>query len=267
MNILITSGSTNHFIDNVNFISHISDGQLGANIGEEFSKYPEVEKIFYICGRNSTYPWQHLSANDSKFFLEEWSDKIVKYVVDDVEEIETVLNEIVKTHEISAFIQMMSIANYSESLLHHVSNKKDAVALIEKIAKDFSIPVSFGEMNLEGLEKNSDSERITSGHKRLFIEQKPTKKILKEIKHLTKIPVTISSKFEYNISEEEMVSIGTRSLQKNKSDMVIAVNINEKKENENETSYLIHKEEKYQRFDRRYELVEMVVEKVFNELK
>lgn len=265
MNILITSGSTNHFIDNTNFISHVSDGALGANIGEEFSKYPEVERIFYICGKNSAYPWQHLSPNDSKFFLDAWSDKISIYPISDAEEILEIVEGITAKHEISAFIQLMSIANYAESKLYHLSTTEDAVQLIEKIAKDFDVTCSVEQT--EPASYGLSEKDVTSGYKRLFIEQKPTKKILKSIADMCAIPVTISSKMGYELSEEELVRRAHESLSKNKTAAVIAVNLNENQKEREDVIYIIQRDGSYQRIETSDLVAETMVEYVLQHAK
>ena len=54
MKILITSGGTTEYIDDVRVLTNISTGKLGAVMAEEFLK--NGHDVFFIHGRNSTLP-------------------------------------------------------------------------------------------------------------------------------------------------------------------------------------------------------------------
>lgn len=56
MNILITSGGTREYIDEVRVLTNISTGKLGAQIADFFRMSPKVENIFYLCSKNSILP-------------------------------------------------------------------------------------------------------------------------------------------------------------------------------------------------------------------
>jgi len=54
--VLITSGGTREYIDDVRVLTNISSGKLGAQIANTFSLYSKFEKIFYLCSKGSALP-------------------------------------------------------------------------------------------------------------------------------------------------------------------------------------------------------------------
>ncbi|MDF2839187.1 MAG: phosphopantothenoylcysteine synthetase/decarboxylase, partial [Evtepia sp.] len=56
MRILITAGGTQEPIDSVRSITNHATGRLGAMIADAFATLPEVEQIFFLCGRHSLVP-------------------------------------------------------------------------------------------------------------------------------------------------------------------------------------------------------------------
>ena len=56
MKILITSGGTREYIDEVRVLTNISTGKLGAQIANTFFLREDTEKIYYICNKNSEMP-------------------------------------------------------------------------------------------------------------------------------------------------------------------------------------------------------------------
>lgn len=243
MNILITSGSTSHFIDDVNYLTNISDGSLGSYIGEAFSKQNDVEKIFYVCGKDSRYPWQSDTANDSKFFFDDWLDKVAVFTVDDVHEVTDTVDSILKEYEINTFVHLMNINNYGDSQLRHISNQLDASDMINEIAKEFDLEVDVKTVLPLDVFKTLDNDRITSGHKKLFIEQSPTPKVLKRFKAF-KDSILITSKIESNVEDDDIIDIAHHSLKRNGSDMVISMNVNEIDILKEDISYLVDAEKK-----------------------
>lgn len=247
MNILITSGSTVDFVDSVHYVSNVSDGSLAANIGEELSKQIGIDKVFYVCGKKTKYPWQHSTSNDQKFFLDEWLDKIAIYPVDDIEQLEDTVHDIFGRFQIDAVVHLMSIVNYGKSKIHLIDNKKDAADFISEIAKTYDLTVDIKDDFSSFTSKTIDNNRILSGFDRLFIEQTPTKKILKLFKELKSDIKIISSKIESGVSYEKLILDSKNSLGKNGSDLVFAIDLKEcEKEGEN-ILYVVSKNDETKR--------------------
>lgn len=239
MNILITSGSTIDFIDSVHYVTNISDGSLAANIGEELSKQLDVERIFYVCGKKTKYPWQHSSSNDQKFFLDEWLDKIAIYPVDDVNDLEKEVTDIFTEFNVDVVIHLMSIVNYGNSRVHLLNNKKDAASFIEHIAQHFDVAITVNEDVSAITPSNPDENRILSGFDRLFIEQLPTKKILKLFREFKEDVTIVSSKTAANGSHDQLITDAQKSLENNNSDLVVAIDLDECKRESDAVIYAV----------------------------
>lgn len=239
MNILITAGSTLDFIDSIHYVSNINDGAIAAGIGEELSKQPEIDQIFYICGKRTKYPWQHQTSNDQKFFLDEWLDKIAIYPVDDIDDLEKSVDEIFTKFEIDTVIHLMNIVNYGDSKVHLLNNKKDAANLIEYLAKDFNLDIEIKNDLTNVFPSEKEEQRIISGYEKLFIEQSPTKKILRTFKNYKPDVKIISSKIESGVSSERLTQDALRSIKNNNSDLVLALDIEENSKESESVVYLV----------------------------
>ena len=53
-NILVTSGGTQEYIDDVRVLTNVSSGKLGATIADQL--YQNGANVFYVCGKNSVLP-------------------------------------------------------------------------------------------------------------------------------------------------------------------------------------------------------------------
>jgi len=247
LNILITSGSTSDFIDNVHYISNVSDGSLGSVLGEELSKMVNVEKIFYVCGKKTKFPWQHASSNDQKFFLDEWLDKIAIYPVEDIEQMEKTVSEIFSLFDIHAVFHMMSIVNYGNSKIHLLDNQRDAADFIEHVAKTFGLSVDVKTDVSQILPTAKEENRILSGFERLFIEQSPTKKILRLFREMKKDLKIVSSKMEYGAGYEKIIADSNASILKNNSDLVVAIDLFECQKESESIAYIVQPGEEVKR--------------------
>lgn len=260
MNILITSGSTTEFIDNVHFIGNVSDGSLGSIIGEEFSKQSFVEKVFYLCGKNARYPWQYSSSNDQKFFLDDWLDKVAVYHVDNAHHLSDTITDLFKTYKFDVVINLMSISNYGDTIFHLINDSKDAATLIKRLADDFGVEVEIKTPVGDTLVPINSNGKILSGYKRLFIEQKPTLKILKQLRELSSNTLIVSSKFDSGIDETDLIKEASDSLKKNYSDLVIAADFAQHRKSLKEVGYVVDKDRSYKRYESSDSIANALVE-------
>jgi phosphopantothenoylcysteine synthetase/decarboxylase len=53
-NILVTSGGTQEYVDDVRVLTNTSSGKLGATIANQL--YQNGAKVYYVCGKNSVLP-------------------------------------------------------------------------------------------------------------------------------------------------------------------------------------------------------------------
>lgn len=245
MNILITSGSTNEFIDENHYIGNVGDGSFGSIIGEEFSKLHATDKVFYVYNNRSRYPWQHFSNHDQKFFLDDWLDKISLHPIEDAKGLEETIVNIYSDYKIDAVIHLMSIPNYANSKIYGMNNSSDAYKLIQKIAMDFDLDLSLDLEDVDLIETN----QLHSGYEKVFIEQTPSKNILDVLKSSEHPPFIIGSKIESGHSNDNLIIDANDSLINNDIDYVIAININDYKYKNNESSFLVNKDKSYSKFE------------------
>lgn len=241
MNLLILAGSTIEKLDDMHIIEHLGERFLGAIIGEEFSKEEKIEKIFFICGKDARYPWQRSSLAE-KFSFDEWSDKIVTFHVETYEEINETLDNLLETYSFDMVVNLLSIFHYEKSVCHLLKDKNDAKCLIEKIAKDFNLSVSVQEKENQ-IESHINKQKIESGYERLFIEQYPTRKILKKIQDTAINSIIVSSKFEFNEQKSELISSSKESLQKNGTDIVLGMDLLINRKQYKEHVFLVKKDD------------------------
>ena len=257
MNILITSGSIVETIDNVYYIGQKSDESIAALIGEEFSKQNNVDKIFFVCGEKSRFPWESSSSNDQKFFLEEWLDKVALYPIMNMEHFTDTVTNILKNNQIDVVIHLMSITNYGDTVVHLLKNEKDATSFIHKIASDFGLDVTVsGDEAKEA--HHSVYGKMKTGFKRVLLEQSPQPKILDLIKTTSPSSFVISGKFEFDVPEELLLQFAKESLMKNSSDMVLASDIEAYKKGDTETYFLVDKNQTSKAFDSMDVAIEIV---------
>ncbi|PGK51195.1 hypothetical protein CN918_25745 [Priestia megaterium] len=242
MNVLITSGSIVETIDNVYYIGQKSDESIAAIIGEEFSKQNYVDNLFFVYGEKSRFPWESSSSNDQKFFLDDWVDKVGLYPVSGMIHLTETLTKILDEHHIDVVIHLMSIPNYGKTAVHLLRHRHDAAEFIKQLASNFGLDISFAT---EGTEHHppaaSTFGKMKTGYKRVFLEQKPQEKVLSFIQTLAPAATLISSKFEYNVSSDDLLTLAHTSLNKNNSHMVLTSDIEAYKNGDEETYFLVSK--------------------------
>lgn len=244
MNILITSGSIVETIDNVYYIGQKSDASIAAIIGEEFSKDHNVDKIFFLYGEKSRFPWESSSSNDQKFFLDEWLDKVGLFPVLNMNHFTSTLEKLLSENHIDVVIHLMSVPNYGKTVVHLLKHEKDAKDFVKKIAENFGLQVEVST-NEEGnalAPTPSTFGKMKAGYQRVFLEQQPQEKVLSFIQGLSPNATVISSKFEFDVEEDDLVSLGKQSLAKNNTDFVIASDIESYKKGDEDGYYIIGKD-------------------------
>lgn len=244
MNVLITSGSIIETIDNVYYIGQRSNESIAAIIGEEFSKQSFTDKIFFLYGEKSRFPWESSSSNDQKFFLDEWLDKVALYPIMNMQHFSQTLEKILTEHKIDVIIHLMSIPNYGNTTTHLLKGKSDAIKFIKHLADDFGFSIEVTDMDNE---QNTPQHittlgKIKTGFNRVLLEQLPQQKVLSLIQSYSPNSMIISSKFEFDVSEEELIQFSQESMNKNGTQYVLASDIEAYKNGDEDGYYLIGKD-------------------------
>lgn len=202
--VLITSGGTREYIDDVRVLTNISSGKLGAIIAERFTsenKYarhtkPEVNyEVHYVYTKGSVLPEQTRGI---------WNDRSLKlHEVTDVQSVYDTLKVLIP--EMDIVIHCMAVSDFGFKPCSTKLKSNDPIAFIESLR-----------------------ERIYQ-----------TPKILKEIKKWNLDCKLISFKFEVSLEHEKLVEIAKTSMISGNSDLVIANDKTEMTKNESHIAYAI----------------------------
>jgi phosphopantothenate---cysteine ligase (CTP) len=200
--ILITSGGTREYIDDVRVLTNISSGKLGANIANYFLKQNIIERhkehdikyqIHYVSSNTSEKP--HLI--NRTFIVSEYK----QYNVTDVQSVYTLMEELVPQMDI--VIHCMAVSDFGFKPCSTKLKSSDPLAFIDSL-----------------------KDRIYK-----------TPKILPMIKKWNPNCKLVSFKFEVNLPHEELIQIAKDSMLSGGSDIVIA---NDKTEMVNNKSHIAY---------------------------
>jgi phosphopantothenate-cysteine ligase len=193
--ILITSGGTREYIDDVRVLSNISTGKLGAMIANNFlSKnrdwygyMPPLIKyqIHYVSTQTSVKPIldrDFITANASLNI----QDELIQYNVTDVQSVYEIMEKLVP--EMDIVIHCMAVSDFSFLPIKTKLKSSDPMLFIDSLR-----------------------ERIIQ-----------TPKILPMIKQWNPNCKLVSFKFEVNLLHEQLIEIAKKSMMSGGSDIVIA---------------------------------------------
>lgn len=200
MNIIITSGGTSERIDNVRKITNSSTGKLGYIIANKFTELYEkdIEKIYYICSKNSIKPYHN---------------KIEIIEIFDTYELETTVKNLLTNKKIHYFIHSMAVSDYTvdyvttaESLAINITENRDK-EILELICNH---------------NDNISENKISSNNENLIIKLKKAPKIISMIKNISPSTFLVGFKLLDNVSEEILINIAIKLKEKNNCDLVVA---------------------------------------------
>jgi len=220
--IIITAGGTSERIDNVRKITNSSSGKLGMTIANNLilEKKEEIEKIYYICSKNSYRP------NDEKIEIIE---------IFDTEDLEMAITELLTKENIDIFIHSMAVSDYTV----------DYITTSNRLAKY----IEENDGNIEDLIINNQDvikeNKVSSYEENLIIKLKKTKKIISIIKDLSKDTFLVGFKLLDGVSEQELLETAIKLKDKNNCDLVIANDLQNIREGVHK-AFIIDKENEYE---------------------
>lgn len=206
-NIIITSGGTSEKIDEARFISNTSTGKLGSLIADEFSKFKCVNKIFYICGKNSFKP----------------NSELVNVIeINNVQQLQNAIDKIIDQNKIDIFIHSMAVSDYKVSSLisldylitnifENISEVKSEEDLRKLVFKNFN------EKSLI-----NDYKKIPSNVSNPIILLNNNLKIISTLRKKLPKATIVGFKLLSNVSESDLINVGYELLIKNNSNYVLA---------------------------------------------
>ena len=206
--ILITAGGTAEPIDNIRSITNTGTGKLGSLIADCFAKEQIVDKIVYIHGRGAVLP-----KTQKAVCIEAVSTKDVQQAV----------RNACKEYSPDAIIHSMAISDFTVG----------SVVRMEEVGRLHNMAVignqhydrEYDEALLE-VSKNADLRnqyaKIPSGVGYPVIFLEPTPKIIPELRQLAPKALIVGFKLLDEVSEEELLDVAKRLMEKNDCDYVLA---------------------------------------------
>ena len=252
LNILVTSGGTIENIDTVRSISNMSSGKLGSMIAEKFAGEPDVEKVFYVCGKNSLKPE---------------TDKLEVIYVDSVASLENAVKEVLKKASIDIIIHSMAVSDY------RVKSVTSSVNLADSVLSNLNILEGLGEQEAKAALALSigKSESIIHGDGKissdvddmiLFMERTP--KVISLFQTLSPKSTLVGFKLLDNVPRETLIDKGFQILTQNKCGFALANDLSEIK-GERHVGYLIDRDKNYARYETKTEIADAIVSATMRE--
>ncbi len=220
--IIITAGGTSERIDNVRKITNSSSGKLGCTIAEKLIelKNDEIDKIYYICSKNSYKP----------------SDKKIEIIeIFDTKDLENTIKKLLTEEKINYFIHSMAVSDYTV----------DYVTTAERLAENIGASKSENIVDLICNNKDIINEnKISSNEENLIIKLKKTPKIISIIKEMSPQTFLVGFKLLDGVSEDKLLDVAIKLKDKNKCDLVVANDLSNIK-NGNHKAFIIRKDNSY----------------------
>lgn len=216
--VLITSGGTREYIDEVRVLTNISTGKLGAKIADKFLKstyhFDEVDdfryQVHFVHVKGSVLP-------EAKLYVD-----IVYHEVTDVQSVMDTLEKLVP--EMDVVIHPMAVSDFGFRPTNTKLKSNDPQAFIQSL-----------------------KDRIYQ-----------TPKILSHIKKWNPNCFLISFKFENGLSTTDLLNIAHESLIKNGCDLVIANDKVEMKRLDSHMSYFVEPNGNFRSIDGKDEIAKEI---------
>jgi phosphopantothenate-cysteine ligase len=200
--ILITSGGTREYIDEVRVLTNISSGKLGSLIADQFSIFNGPYSVSHKCNLYEVH-FVYVKGSLKPFFE---GDDVILHEVTDVKSVYDIMEKLVP--EMDVVIHPMAVSD-------------------------------FGFTPIKTKLKSNDPEGFIQSMKERIYQ---TPKILSHIKEWNPNCFLISFKFENELTRDELLFSAEESMKKNGSDIVIANDKSEMKKLGVHKAYVIRKE-------------------------
>lgn len=230
MKIVITAGGTSEKIDDVRTITNSSTGRLGYAVGTAFAQQygEELETIYYLHGTRARYP-EH--------------DKVKPVEIGGVADLQRELSRILTEEKIDAVVHAMAVSDYTVK----------EVTTLEKIRGE---EPKDGGADLSGNKISSDIED-------LIIHMKRSPKVIGSIKKWSPDSLLVGFKLLSGVPHEELIAVGTRLMEKNDCDFVLANDLQEIGADFHK-GYLIHKDGSCDTMETNEEIADRIAQRVMN---
>lgn len=209
--IIITSGGTREYIDDVRVLTNISSGKLGAVIAETFASN-------YMHNENVAADFLRSTKEEIKIYYVYTKGSITPVV-----ETGAQIVELVPISDTRDLIEKMALlVPECDYIIHSMA------------VSDFSFKKS------KGIKLKSDSKKDFIKHLKKNIKKNP--KVISMIKVWNPDIVLVGFKFEVGLSVKKLHKIALASLVRNNADFVIANDKKEMQDNNEHIAYILHPE-------------------------
>jgi phosphopantothenate--cysteine ligase len=216
--VLITAGGTIEAIDGVRGITNFSSGKLGANIADKLIN----SKVFLIKGTKAVFP-ENLNHNIQ--IIETTDTKSVQDAIDFV----------MNNNKVDYLIHSMAISDYTV----------DKVVSVDELIDNIDEKNTYSKEDIINLLKNppmiKNRNKVSSTIKQPLIYLKQTPKIISTIKDKWPDVKLIGFKLLNNVSKEELISVASASLIKNKANYIVANDLTQISK-EKHKAYIVNKD-------------------------
>ncbi len=196
VNILITAGGTLEPIDRVRSITNTGTGKLGSLIADEFAKYENTGKIFYIHTVNSYVPK---------------TDKAILFPIRSTSDLEKTVKELCCNEKIDIVIHSMAVSDY------RVRSVVEASALANKDVDEEELLKLFDREDL-----NKKYNKLPSRLNSPVILLEPTPKIIPMFREFLPEAEIVGFKLLDNVSHKVLIDTALALLKKNNCNYVLA---------------------------------------------
>lgn len=229
MNIVITAGGTREKIDEVRYITNMSSGKLGMEIFNSLKNH----KIFYIYTKGSVYPTKSL-----------YTPNLILIEATDTESVLNAVKKVISENKIDVFIHAMAISDYTVDKVFSIEDISEALkrtSTMDNYILHTEDSIINALKNIKGIDTNS---KIGSNNEEMFISITKTPKIVDSIKKMDKDIFLISFKLLENVSEEHLIDIAHKQLERTDSNIVIANDLKNIREG-NHIAHFVVKDKEY----------------------
>lgn len=222
--ILITAGGTAEAIDGVRQISNISTGKLCALIYEALSEYLAA-RTDAINIMSPGYMVHYVVSGVAVRPEKKENLPISFYTVTDVKSVETVLNKLLKEHQIAYAVHGMAVSDFTKDYLIEREElvRELARALennVEKLAGE-KLRMLIRSV-IESPAQTLDTTKKVHSDTELMLSLRRTPKLIEKIKQLSPETFLVGFKLLKGVSEDELIHASAGLAEKNGCDLVLA---------------------------------------------
>ena len=202
LNVIVTAGGTSEPIDNVRRIANTGTGRLGSIIADAFAGEESVDKIFFVCARDSARPTSH---------------RVTRVEIGTVADLQAAVTKLMSEQDIHVVVHSMAVSDYT------VRSVSTAQALAEGLAGLSGAPAAGDvERILDETDLRTEEGKLSSQMASPVLLLAKTPKIIPLFRQMAPGAVIVGFKLLSRVSVEELLDTARRLLHKNGCDFVLA---------------------------------------------